>query len=205
LNGYLAPAIADFCRSNAYINVDMSLSDRVIDLVDEGFDVAVRIGRLHDSSLIAKKIAPSRELICASPAYLRSHGYPRHPTDLKHHNCLTYRYASNPNLWRFSKGDKEISVKVSGNLSSNNGAALTSAAVAGLGIIKQPTFNISAMIHRGELVELLDNFTTHDLVIYAVHPPGRPVPLKVKKFVDFLSRRFIGRPAWDSKAGPSKA
>jgi DNA-binding transcriptional LysR family regulator len=198
---YLAPAIADFCKLNAHLNVHISLNDRVVDLVDEGFDVAVRIGNLQNSGMIARKIALSREIVCASKDYLRVHGRPLLPSDLKTHNCLTYTYTAHPNQWRFSKGGKDQSVNVSGTLNSNNGASLVSAASAGLGIIKQPTFNAAEAIRRGDLVTLFNDYTIQGLTVYAVYPPGRPVPLKTKRFIDFLAKRFSGTPIWDDNTG----
>lgn len=193
---HLAPAIAEFTRSHGGVSLEMVLNDRVVDLIEEGYDLAVRIGRLADSSLIARRLAPCRLVICAAPAYLAERGAPLHPEDLVGHNVLGYSYWALRDEWRFQSDRGEISVRISGNLTANNGDALRAAALCGQGIIMQPTFLVGEDLARGRLVRLLADYHLPELGIFAVYPPGR-VAAKVRSFITFLAARYGDVPEWD--------
>jgi DNA-binding transcriptional LysR family regulator len=193
----LAPAIADFLAACPAVEIDVTLSDRVADLVEEGFDLAIRIGRLVDSSLIARRIAPCLVVACAAPDYLKSHGAPRLPADLAAHNCLGYSYAALRNEWRFSGPDGTESVRVAGRLNANNGDVLRLAALGGEGIILQPSFLVADDLAAGRLVPILPGYVPDELAIHAVYPHSRHLSVKVRSFVDFLVARFGQQPEWD--------
>ncbi|MBT3360198.1 MAG: LysR family transcriptional regulator [Rhodospirillales bacterium] len=194
---HMAPALADFMADHDELTVTLDLNDRLVDLVEEGYDVAVRIARMTDSSLIARKLAPARLGVCASPDYWRKHGVPAHPRDLAGHNCLFYTYLAAQDQWAFRGPDGPFNVRVRGNLRANSGEALRAAAVAGLGIYFGPTFIVGDELRAGRLTTVLDEFVDPDLSIYAVYPHRQLVPAKVRVFVDFLAERFGAEPYWD--------
>src|SRR5882672_12254952 len=194
---HLAPAVADYLGACPAVEIDVTLSDRVADLVEEGFDLAVRIGRLADSSLIARRIAPCLIVACASPSYLAKRGAPKKPADLAKHNCLGYSYAALRNEWRFSGPDGVQSVRVTGRLNANNGDILRLAALRGEGIVLQPSFLVGDDLAAGLLVPILPGYTPDELVIQAVYPHSRHLSVKVRSFVDFLVARFGQEPEWD--------
>jgi len=198
---HLAPAIIDYLAACPEAAIDVTLSDRVVDLVDEGFDLAIRIARLADSSLIARRITPCRIVACAAPAYLKKHGAPRRPADLTAHNCLGYSYAALRNEWRFTGPDGAESVRIAGRLNANNGDVLRLAALRGEGIVIQPTFLIGDDLASGELVSILPGFVPDELVIQAVYPHSRHLSVKVRSFIDFLVARFGQDPEWDRWRG----
>ncbi len=195
---YLADAIADFMMLHRDLEVDLDLNDRVINVVDEGFDMVIRITSMPDSSLIAKKIAPFRQMVSASPEYWETHGIPHHPSDLARYNCLIYTYLLNGSEWRFDGPDGISTVKVQGNFQANNGGALLSAARASLGILISPTFICHDDIQAGILIPVLREYTNTFGNIYAVYPHNRHLSTKVRLFVDFLIQRFYPEPPWDS-------
>jgi DNA-binding transcriptional LysR family regulator len=195
---HLAPAIPDFLCRYPELEVDMVMNDRFVDLVDEGFDVAVRIGRLEDSSLVARKLAPARRVICGSPAYLQARGVPDSPDDLKTHECLCYSNVAVANEWHFVAPDgRPWPVEVKGRLSTNNGDALVAAALKGLGLVSQPTFLAGRHLQDGALITVLDKFVPQEAAVRAVYPHSRHLSPKVRAFVDFLVERFGPRPYWD--------
>jgi DNA-binding transcriptional LysR family regulator len=195
---HLAPAIPDFLRRYPEVEIDMTMNDRLVDLVDEGFDVAVRISKLQDSSLVARKLAPIRRAICASPVYLQERGIPASPDDLEAHECLCYSNIAVSHEWRFAALDgRPWTVEVKGRLSANNGDALVAAALRGLGVISQPTFLVGSHLQAGTLVSVLDEFVPQDLTVSAVYPHSRHLSPKVRAFVDFFAERFGPRPYWD--------
>ncbi|SDY36368.1 DNA-binding transcriptional regulator, LysR family [Collimonas sp. OK242] len=179
------------------VELDVTLSDRIVDLVEEGFDLAIRIGRLQNSSLVMRKLAPAHVLTCAAPAYLAQHGIPQHPADLARHTCLTYAYTLPDNEWRLQRGGKIHTVRISGGLHCNNGDLLLAAAVAGMGVIRQPTFIIGDAIRDGRLVPILTDYHGDALAIHAVYPSRQHLSAKVRTFVDFLVQQFGEVPAWD--------
>jgi DNA-binding transcriptional LysR family regulator len=194
----IAPALAEFSALHPAVTVELGLNDRYVELVEEGWDLAVRIGRLKDSALVARKLAPCRMAVCASSAYLDRHGMPNGLDDLPSHNCLGYTLPSaiGAGRWAFGRDGDEV-VEVAGNLRANNGDALLAAAKSGQGLIYQPTFLVGDALRDGELVRVLEDVPTYELGVYAVLPPGRHAPAKVRTFVDFLARRFAPSPAWD--------
>ncbi len=203
---HLAAAIAEFGRGNPRLRVDLVLNDRVVDLVEEGYDVAVRIGRLADTGLIARRLSPCRLVACAAPAYLERRGWPAAPADLQGHDCLLYAYASHGGTWRFGGEGEEQEVRVSGSLVANNGDALMAAALAGQGIVLQPTFIVGEALREGRLLPILPGWRVADHTMYAVYSSARHLSPKVRRFVDFLAARFRDPPPWDAGIeGPGQA
>ena len=194
---YLAPALADFARQHPQVELDISLEDKMVDLVGGGYDLAVRIGTLADSSLIARKIAPVRAAVLASPAYLEKRGRPRHPRELGGHDLLLYAHSGGPQQWRFRVGGRWDYVRGEARLRANNGTMLKAAAVAGLGVVILPTFIASSAIASGELEVLLSDYPLEESGLYAVMPPGRATTARVRALVDFLADRFGPEPDWD--------
>jgi DNA-binding transcriptional LysR family regulator len=184
---HLAPAVSAFCETNPKLRVELTLDDRTVDLIDGGYDVAVRIGALKDSSLIVRRLASCPMLICAAPAYIGRFGVPRRPEDLREHRCLLYSYDRSGDHWRFESGDE---VQVSGHISANNGDALLVAALDGQGIILQPGFIVGDALRAGLLVRLLADHPIRSIDVHAVFPSVRHLSLKVRRFVDFLATRF---------------
>jgi DNA-binding transcriptional LysR family regulator len=195
---HIAPALPEFNRLHPDVSFDLGLADRFVDLIEEGWDLAIRIGRLKDSSLVARRLAPCRTVVCAAPSYLKEHGTPQTLEDLARHNCLGYTLpsAAGANRWTFGT-EGEIVVPVQGNLRANNGDALLAAAVAGQGLIYQPTFIVRDSLRAGALVPVLGAYATPEFGIHAVFPSGRQAPAKVRAFVEFLARRFAPEPEWD--------
>jgi DNA-binding transcriptional LysR family regulator len=194
---HLAPALADFMTRYREVQVQLTLNDRFIDVVEEGFDITIRIADLPDSSLIARKIVAARRVLCASPPYLQQHGIPRHPQDLKQHACLHYGYLASGTLWKFTGTDGEHAVHVDGVLCSNNAEVLKVAACKDLGIALLPTFIAGADLQEGTLTTLMPDYRPPEIAVYALYPPNRHLTAKVRLFIDFLVERFGGRPYWD--------
>ena len=195
---HLGPAITDFARAHPRVTLDLRLDDRFVNLVEEGIDVAVRIGALTDSSLVARRLATTRTLVCAAPAYLAQHGEPETPEDLAAHNCLIYSYLSTANVWRFTAPDgREIPIAVNGTFRINNGIVLGEAAAAGHGILLTPSFYVGPLLRDGRLKRILPGYRLPELGIHAVYPERAQVPPKVRAFVDFLAQRFGRKPEWE--------
>jgi DNA-binding transcriptional LysR family regulator len=196
---HVAPAIAAFLAAHAGVRFDVSLSDRIVDLVEEGFDLGVRIGAPGSDNLVARKLGDTRLVPCASPAYLQAHGAPQIPEDLASHNCFTYEYVAPRNLWRFrDAAGAERAVRVSGNLHSNNGDLLAEVAAQGAGIVFEPAFIVGPELRAGRLVPLLQEFVAPPMPIYAVYPSRKHLSAKVRLFVDFLVARFSQGPDWSA-------
>lgn len=197
---HIAPALGEFIRAYPEIGIDLSMTETVVDLIEDGADMAVRIGKLPDSSLIARKLATQRRIICASPAYLDMHGVPQTPQDLKNHNCLTLKSLSGSMSWRLRGANGAVDIDVSGNLHADTGGALLSAALGGLGIVRPPTWLAGAEIQAGRLVRILPDHEVlpTDIPIQAVYPHNRHLSPKVRAFVDFLLRRFGPVPYWEN-------
>jgi DNA-binding transcriptional LysR family regulator len=194
----LGAAVAAFLKANPAVSLDMHLDDRFVNLVAEGMDVAIRIGRLTDSSLVARKIATSQPIVVAAPAYLEEHGEPQAPEDLAAHNCLLYSYLSTANVWRFTTRDgAELPVAVTGTARVNNGNLECEMAAEGLGLAMVPAFYATAYLRSGRLRRVLKDHRMPELGIYAVYPQRAHVPPKVKAFVDFLVERFARRAHWE--------
>jgi len=189
----LAPAIAAFVARHAQVRVDAELSDRAVDLVDEGFDLAVRIGAIRSQFLVARRIGSTALVCCASPGYLARHGTPRAPEDLSRHACLTYEYAPVRNQWRFAAPDGgERAVRVAGPIHANNGRMLVALAAEGAGIACEPDFIVAPEIAGGRLVPVLEDWTAPAMPIHAAYPSRRHLSAKVRAFVDFLAERAAG-------------
>lgn len=194
----IAPVLPAFLAAHPQLDIELGLNDRVVDLVEEGWDMAVRIGVLAASRLIARKLAPCRNMLCASPAYLDRHGTPRSVADLGNHNCLGYTLSQRVGTDRWPFGPIGASVRVAGNLRVNNGDVLVIAAEAGQGIIYQPTFLVGDAIRAGRLAPILLELPTVETGnVHAVFPHDRRPPAKVRALIDFLGERFSPVPPWD--------
>ncbi len=195
---HLSSAIADFLIEHPAIELNLDLNDRNVNLVEDGFDMAVRIGDLPDSTLIARRLGLSRHVTCASPAYLRAHGTPAHPDDLRHHVGLQYSNLGYQQQWRYQTArGKVIHAQPRIRIRSNNGEALAAAAVAGLGITSGPTFILGGYIEDNSLLPLLSDYQRPPVGIHALYPPGRLMPRRIQAFSEFLAQRFSDTPYWD--------
>jgi len=188
---HLAPAIAAFVERFPQLRFEIELSDRAVDIVDEGIDLAIRIGDIGAQSLIGRKIGTMELVCCASPAYLAAHGTPQRPVDLARHACLTYAYLASGNLWRFRDGAaQEHAVRVAGPVHANNGQMLATLAAAGMGIVLEPDFIVTPELQSGALVALLAGYAPASANIYAVYASRRHLSAKVRAFVDYLVGHF---------------
>lgn len=194
---YLGDAVAEFLTRYPELKIELTLTDRFIDPLEEGVDVTVRIGDLGNSSLIARKLAPARRVLVAAPAYLAAHGSPADPAELGRHRCLTYGQTGAQNRWQLGSGERATSVAVMSCLCSNNGEVLLAAALGGNGIAELPTFIAGPDIAAGRLVVVLPEMSPPPLGIHAVYAPNRYLAAKTRAFIDFLSQRFGRAPAWD--------
>ncbi len=195
---HLGPAIDDFACRHPELEFDLDFNDRQIDLLAEGVDVGIRIAELPDSTLVARRLAPIRALVCASPDYLDRFGTPHVAGDLAHHRCLVYSNVSEPSRWHFADAaGNEGHVRVAESMRCNNGDQLCAAAAAGLGLVQSPTFIVYRALARGELVPVLRDYRWRGTTAYAVYPQARHLSQRVRAFVDFLAQRFAGEPYWD--------
>ncbi|HEY2137263.1 MAG TPA: LysR family transcriptional regulator [Xanthobacteraceae bacterium] len=194
---HLGRAVADLMGQYPELQVALVLSDEFVDAVQEGFDVTLRIGDLPSSSLIARRIAPARRVVCAAPAYLAQHGIPLHPDDLRHHACLTYGYLATGTQWKLTGPDGDHWINVPWTLCSNNGEVLRDAATQGRGLALLPSFIAGADLQEGRLRTVLTDYKAPEISLYAVYPRTRHLSVKVRVFIDFLVARFGGRPYWD--------
>ena len=192
---HVGPLITEFMALHPAVEFDLDFNDRRIDLMQEGFDLAIRVARLPDSSLIARRLAPIPSALCASPGYLARHGTPARAADLAGHEALVYSNLANPDTWNFVGPEGQPgSVKVPVRLRANNGEFLTRAAIAGHGIILHPTFYLDEAIRAGQLVSLLTDHAWPQVNAYAVYPPTRHLSRRVRALVDFLAERLAGQP-----------
>lgn len=194
---HMAQLVTDFQTKYPSVIVDLQLNDRKVDIVEEGFDVALRIGQLKSSSLIAKHVAPIRVILCASPDYLKTHGTPNRPEDLKDHRYLHYSYMERNIKETIYQWLGTEDGQLQGELSSNNGDLLVSAAIAGGGIALQPTFIASEAISKGELVTVLSDYEPETLGLYAVYAHRKLLPHKIRCFIDFIEGYYGSPPYWD--------
>lgn len=187
----LPEVLLSFQQQFPRIELDIHVSGRLVDLVEEGIDVALRVGKLEDSSLMARRLMPCSFHACASPEYLNKQGKPTHPRELETHNCLIYSQAPHPDNWLFSDDQgKSISIKVNGNLRSDTGNILMNAALNGKGIFIGPTFMIARALEEGRLETVLDEYTLVTTGLYAVYPYSKLVSTKVRAFVDFIAESW---------------
>jgi DNA-binding transcriptional LysR family regulator len=195
---HMGSLLARFSTRYPGVTLDFQLDDRTVDLVQEGFDLAIRIGQLEDSSLVARRIIPCPVVLCAAPSYLATHGTPQVPEDLLEHECLVYTNLRSPREWRFTdKTGAQHVVPVNGRLHSNNGLVERDAAVAGLGIVSLPTFYVGDELRSGTLVPILCEYTPTPVALYAVYPQQRKLLPKVRAFIDFLVEHFGDQPSWE--------
>jgi len=195
---HMCKPIAAFTKLHPKLRFDLDLNDRRIDLLEEGMDLALRIGHLRDSSLIARRLFDARTVVAASPHYIKTHGEPQTPEELTDHDCLVYSNLADPDKWAWKddKG-KEHVVHVNTVLRASSGDFLANAAAHGLGVVIQPTFLAAEAIRRGNLVPLLTDYEWPVSPAYAVYPPTRHLSYRVRAFIDFLAEKFAGTPHWD--------
>jgi DNA-binding transcriptional LysR family regulator len=199
--GHVAPLLPAFQERYPDLAVDMVLDDRKTDLVDEGFDVAIRIGELPDSSLVARRLGPCRHVVCGSPEYFARKGVPQSPEELAGHPALIYRYQDAPSEWRLLDSDGNFhQVAINSRLQMNNSLALREALLGGGGVTLTPTFVVGADIQSGRLMAVLTSYKTLEVSIYAVYPQRKHLSPKVRAFVDFLSDHIKDPPYWEPDA-----
>jgi DNA-binding transcriptional LysR family regulator len=195
---HLAEAVARFLARHPRVELDLDLNDRFVDLVGEGYDLAIRAGRLEDSSLIVRPIAMARMVLCASADYVARRGWPASPADLAGHACLVYGNQPVSATWRFPADGGWTVPAVRPQLVSNNGDVLARAAVEGLGIVLLPSFIVGPDLARGALLPLLPELRLAEQPVQAIYPGGRPVPQRLRRFVDFMAGYFGERPGWEA-------
>lgn len=194
---HLAPLWGVFRDLHPKVTLDVTLADRLVDLVEEGYDMAIRIATLENSSLVSRKLATTRMALCASPAYLAQHGTPRHPGELLRHAVISYSYWSTKDEWKFTGPEGPVSVKTNPCMHTNSGDTCRAAALADQGVILQPTFLVGGDLANGSLVELMPDYRSIELGIYAVYPTRKHVSAKVRALIEFLAAHFAGRgPSW---------
>jgi DNA-binding transcriptional LysR family regulator len=190
----IVPALSRFLADHPDVTLEVVLTDERADLVGLGIDVAVWLGNLEDSSMIARRLSRGRRVMCGSPAYLKRNGHPKTPEDLREHNCLVYRAKNYVSRWRLTKNKETIEVDVSGNLETDSSAALLSSALNGLGLVIVQESMAREAITKGELVPVLSDYevspTEFDMALYAVYPHGRRISPKTRAFIDFLVMLF---------------
>ncbi len=198
---HIAPNLGAFMRENDDLNVNLLLSDDLVDIVGEGFDVAIRIAELEDSSLVARKLAPVRRILCSTPSYLAEHGSPSSLEELQDHNCLTHQVSD---TWRLSGPDGVISFRPKGNLSTNSSEVVREATRAGLGVALRSTWDIGQELASGQLVQVLPEYeSSTDVAIHAIYPSRQFLPAKVRVFIDYLANLFGPVPYWETGEQPS--
>ncbi|MDF3034801.1 MAG: LysR family transcriptional regulator [Paucimonas sp.] len=196
---HVAPLIPSFLAEHRDVTVTLNLNDRVVDLIGEGIDVAVRIAALSDSSLVGVKLADNQRVVVASPAYLKRHGKPETPEDLASHNCLAFSSAGSQRGWTFLQEGKNVTMKVGGNMVCNDGAVLRDWALAGKGLAWRSMWEVAADIEAGRLVTVLNRYSAPGNDIYAVFTQRRHLPLRIRAFVDFLQRSYAASEYWSRK------
>ena len=196
-NLHLAPLWPGFIAAHPKVALDITLNDRVVDLVDEGYDLAVRITNLASSQLVSRQLATTRIVLCASPAYLAAHGAPSHPRDLREHQVVSYAYWTGGDDWRFTGDDGEAQVRVQPRIHTNSGDTCRVAALQGQGVILQPDFLVGDDLRRGALVELMPQWRSIELGIHAVYASRKHLPMKTRRLVDFLVEAFAA-PPWQA-------
>lgn len=186
----LAPLWADFMAQHPQLTLDLTLTDRFIDLVDEGYDMAVRVARLPSSSLVSRRLASTRMVLCASPRYLKKRGAPARPVDLSAHDVLAYNLLATGDTWEFEGPQGTVAVKVRPRMQTNSGDTCRAMALGDGGIVLQPAFLVSGDLERGNLVEVMPEYRSAELGIYAVYPTRKHMPPKVRLLIDFLAARL---------------
>lgn len=196
---HIAPYLSEFLSANPDLRLSLDLNDQLVDVVGEGFDVAIRIGELEDSSLVAKRLAPNNRVICAAPDYLEEYGAPATLADLAQHNCLA---AINQDLWRLEGPEGPINVRVSGTIHTNSSEVVREAVLTGLGIALRSTWDVGPALKAGKLKVVLPQYGASRRVgLFAVYPSRRFLPLKVRVFIDYLADIYGPEPYWDAGLG----
>jgi DNA-binding transcriptional LysR family regulator len=196
---HLTPMIIDFMRAHPDVEIELDFSDRVVDLVAEGFEMAIRIGTLRDSSLIARKVVSVRVVACAAPALLADRGLPSHPDQLKDWPALCYVGSERADVWRYREPDGSAgSVAMQARMLANNGGVLRDAAIAGEGVILQPSFLVHEAVAGGDLVPILSDFIWPEIAIYTVYPQTRHLSSRARAFIDFVCDRIGPKPYWEA-------
>ena len=198
---HLSPALNEFLARHPELSLDLDLDDRTVNMMVEGVDLAIRIGRLNDSTLVARRLAPIRTLVCASPAYLEKHGTPEHPAQLSEHQGLSYSNIPEGQFWQFQQPDGSwLTAHPRIRMRADNGDILLQAAIDGLGIAISPSFIAFKAVAQGLLQPLLQDFPRHEEAAYAIYPAQQHLPRRVRVLIDFLAERFGDRPYWDISA-----
>ncbi|TKI04069.1 LysR family transcriptional regulator [Martelella alba] len=193
----LAPVMVEFARQYPKVELDVNFSDRRVNIVDEGYDLAIRIGKLEDSSLIARRLCDIRVVTVAAQDYLASHGTPRHWRELDGHDCIVDSNFRDPLHWHFIEREKTALYRINGRLRFSNAEACLRAAVAGLGITRVPTFVAGDALRRHQVVALLRDYDSPPLGLFALYPPAQHLARKSRTFIDFLVEAFARKPEWD--------
>jgi DNA-binding transcriptional LysR family regulator len=200
---FVAPILAEYMAAHPALTVELTMGERMIDLVEEGFDLAIRATVPADSSLVVRQLSAWRHVPCCAPAYLEAHEEPRAPADLAQHNCLRYAFYPYGDEWRFtSPGGESVSARVRGSLRTNSAEALRIAALGGLGVFLAPGFLVAEDLEAGRLVPLLREYRPIAFAINAIYPTRHQVTAKVRAFIDLAMERFKARPAWTNPVGP---
>ncbi|MEM8972983.1 MAG: LysR family transcriptional regulator [Pseudomonadota bacterium] len=199
---HIAPYLADFVAKYPEIDLDFQITDNMIDIIRDGYDLAIRIGELEDSSLVAKKLAPESRVMCATPGYLKSHGYPQSLAELEGHNCLS---AGAQDIWRLQGPDGQHQLRLTGNIRSNSAEFTRQAILSGLGIGLRSTWDIGPELNSGELEVVLPQYSgSNNIAIYAVYPSREFMPSKVNVFIDFLAELYGSEPYWEKELDLAK-
>jgi DNA-binding transcriptional LysR family regulator len=196
---HIAPAIGDFLRLYPKLDIDVTITDRVVDLTEEGYDVIISITRDLPQALVARKLAPIRRKLCATPSYFEEFGIPNIPQDLVKHNCLDYIHSGDKGQWRFNGPGGAVSVPVSGRLRINDDEALSQVVLGGFGLALLPTFIIGRDLQAKRLKSVLSEYIPVEQHVYALYLPKRNLPLKIRVLIDFLIERFGSEPYWDKE------
>jgi DNA-binding transcriptional LysR family regulator len=191
----LAPLWGEFRARHSQVRLDITLADRLVDLVEEGYDLAIRIGALDSSSLVSRRLTVTRLILCAAPEYLTSHGTPEHPDELQGHAVIGYSYFSSGDVWQLEGPEGPVIASTRPCIHSNNGDTCRGAALAGQGIILQPDFLVGDDIAAGTLVELMPEYRAAELGVYAIYPSRRHIAPKIRALIAFLSERLADTPA----------
>ncbi len=198
---HVAPALAEFLPRHPELKIDLSITDRWVNLAEEGFDVAIHVSGDPPPNLVARPLAPVRRQLCATPEYFRRRGIPRTPADLIEHNCLDYTRSGEPGRWRFTGPEGEISVPINGPLHVDDDEALSQAVLGGLGVGLLPTFIVGKALQNGDLQAVLSEYIPVERHVYAMYLPTRHLPNKVRVFIDFMLSHIGAEPYWDRQAG----
>lgn len=193
---HVAPLIAPYLARYPDVRIDLTLNDRRVDLIEEGFDLAIRVGPALEPGLVARRLGTDRMVICASPEYLARKGTPTHPEHLAEHNCILYSHASGNNEWATNGPDGSHSIRVGGSVRVNNGDFINRIVVDGAGLMCQPGFLVEQEIRAGRLVRLLPDYAFQPIGIYAVYPSRQFLSAKIRTFVDFVAAHFAERQDW---------